>query len=558
MQIRSALVLLALASVARAQTAPDAGQVARDFAGQQAPVVLESMDILRVGPHGQTGPIIRDRACAGVASLTNASFTGGSYTAQAGFAQGEMLAATYTLQPSEFPIRIDLAEWILVTSNATVQTTTQWSVLFYAGDPQTGQLISESSSDDIILPHARVGPGTAGVNIQFSVDPNDPEQIIIFDNGSHQFSVAWRIDHHNNQTGNPCVTGPSTTSNAFPCTDNPSGGLQFASQNRLFGLNCGSFGCPPNGGWAAFSSLNQLCRPGGDWVTRVNWSTVNCVPVTGACCLPSGTCTTTDGAGCATQGGVYQGDNTTCAGTSCPQPTGACCTAGVCSVTTQSQCTTGGGVWQGANTTCAGVSCPQPSGACCMPNGFCLNLTSANCAGAGGTWYGAGSACAPNNVCPTGACCLPSGSCVNGVSQQQCNAQGGTFQGVGTNCSSVSCPQPNGACCFSSGFCIQLTQANCVGAGATWAGPLTTCVDTNGNGQADVCEPAGPICDTVDFNHDDLFPDTADIDDFLAVFSGGACSTGTCGDIDFNNDGLFPDTTDIDALLSVFSGGMCL
>ncbi|MFO0832451.1 MAG: trypsin-like peptidase domain-containing protein [Phycisphaerales bacterium] len=65
-------------------------------------------------------------------------------------------------------------------------------------------------------------------------------------------------------------------------------------------------------------------------------------------------------------------------------------------------------------------------------------------------------------------------------------------------------------------------------------------------------------CDSIDFNGDGLYPDTADIDDFLSVFSGGPCSTGTCGDIDFNNDGLFPDTSDIDSLLSVFSGGPCL
>ncbi len=67
-----------------------------------------------------------------------------------------------------------------------------------------------------------------------------------------------------------------------------------------------------------------------------------------------------------------------------------------------------------------------------------------------------------------------------------------------------------------------------------------------------------PGCDPIDFNGDTLFPDTADIDDFLSVFSGGPCSTGTCGDIDFNNDTLFPDTLDIDSLLSVFSGGACL
>ena len=67
----------------------------------------------------------------------------------------------------------------------------------------------------------------------------------------------------------------------------------------------------------------------------------------------------------------------------------------------------------------------------------------------------------------------------------------------------------------------------------------------------------GVVCDSIDFNGDGLFPDTADIDDFLSVFSGGPCSTGNCGDIDFNNDGLFPDTGDIDSLLSVFSGGGC-
>jgi hypothetical protein len=71
----------------------------------------------------------------------------------------------------------------------------------------------------------------------------------------------------------------------------------------------------------------------------------------------------------------------------------------------------------------------------------------------------------------------------------------------------------------------------------------------------------GPTCDSIDFNNDGLFPDTADIDDFLSVFSGGACSTDPvpgCNDIDYNNDGLFPDTTDIDSILSVFSGGACL
>ena len=516
------------------------------------------MTYLQVGPHGQTGPVFTQRACSGVASLTNASFSGGSYTMQAGFGQGEMIGATYTLQASEFPVKINLAEWIVVQSNTNVATTTRWSILFFAGNPSTGTLVHTSTADDVILPYIRMPVGTHGTNVQFSVDPQDPEQIIIADNGSHQFTVAWRIDLHNNQTQNPCTTAPPTSSNAFPCTDNPSGGLNNPTMNWLYGLNCGPIGCPNNGGWARFSgaapSLASFCRPGGDWVTRVTWETVNCVPVVGACCFGNGSCQVIEAAACAAQGGTYQGNDVTCAAANCPQPTRACCTAGVCSVTTQAACVAGGGTWQSASTTCTGVSCPQPTGACCFPNGFCLNQTSANCIGAGGTWYGAGSACAPNNVCPTGACCLPSGSCVNGVSQQQCTAQSGTFQGIGTNCAGVNCPQPAGACCFGT-FCISLTQFDCNGGGGQWRGALTTCADTNSNGTADACEPTGPACDPIDFNQDGLFPDTLDIDDFLSVFSGGACSNDpNCGDIDFNNDGLFPDTLDIDSLLSVFSG----
>ncbi len=72
-------------------------------------------------------------------------------------------------------------------------------------------------------------------------------------------------------------------------------------------------------------------------------------------------------------------------------------------------------------------------------------------------------------------------------------------------------------------------------------------------------------CDSIDFNRDGVFPDIADIPDFLNVFQGGFCagqpasSEYPCnGDLDFNNDGLSPDTLDIQAFLSVFSGGPCL
>lgn len=66
-----------------------------------------------------------------------------------------------------------------------------------------------------------------------------------------------------------------------------------------------------------------------------------------------------------------------------------------------------------------------------------------------------------------------------------------------------------------------------------------------------------PVCDTIDFNGDGLFPDDNDLVDFLSVLAGGACSTGLCSDIDFNNDGLFPDDTDLVTFLRVLAGGGC-
>jgi hypothetical protein len=77
-----------------------------------------------------------------------------------------------------------------------------------------------------------------------------------------------------------------------------------------------------------------------------------------------------------------------------------------------------------------------------------------------------------------------------------------------------------------------------------------------------VVAPALPTacvaCDTIDFNADTLFPDDADLVDFLSVLAGGACSTNACNDIDFNNDGLFPDDADLIAFLNVLAGGDCL
>jgi hypothetical protein len=67
-----------------------------------------------------------------------------------------------------------------------------------------------------------------------------------------------------------------------------------------------------------------------------------------------------------------------------------------------------------------------------------------------------------------------------------------------------------------------------------------------------------PICDSIDFNQNSLFPEDQDLIDFLNILAGGECSAGnTCNDIDFNNDGLFPSDDDIVAFLRVLAGGAC-
>lgn len=361
-----------------------------------------------------------------VSAWTNASFEGGSYIVQAGFAEQEMAGVSFTIAPENFPIRIDLAEMIFATSGATVTTTTKWSIHFYEGDPKDGQQIASFASDGDVLPHLVMPPGTNGTNIAFQIDPSDPDQIIIQDNGTHTFSVAYRIDDHNNQTQNPCLVAPPPASNAFPTTD--VGGLNAPSNNWLFAVNCGPLGCPA--GWTKFSSLPALCRPSGDWVMRVTWSTFTC-PTQGACCLPNGDCDFLTQAACQNQGGTYLGDDVPCG-------IGACNSSTV---------------------------------ACCFPaTGGCLNLLPATCVSAGGVPGPSGSNCTGYVCFPTGACCLPNGTCVGPVSPENCAGQGGIFQGNNTTCAATNCPQPTGACCFSTGFCLVLKEADCALAGASWQG----------------------------------------------------------------------------------------
>ncbi|MFO0874816.1 MAG: hypothetical protein U0575_12710 [Phycisphaerales bacterium] len=510
-----------------------------------------------------------------IATLTNSNFGPGQYILEAGIAEMEIAAAEYTLPAATFPIRVEGSEMIFGTSNASVQTTTQWSWRVWEGNPANGLLAASFSSPDD-LPAIVLPPGTSGINVQVVVDPGDPDQVFIYSNTANAFSVGYRIDHHNSQTQNPCFVAPPPCCNAFPSVD--TNGLQNATKNWLYGIDCGIFGCPS--GWKKFSQLS-LCIPSGDWVMRATWTQINCTPAIGACCFTDGTCSEIEQALCQGLGGTYNGDATTCAQVTCV-PSGACCLPnGSCQTLSQGDCQTAGGVYQGNGVTCASVVCPAPVGACCFLDGSCQNLTASACALAGGTYKGNGTNCATTScpetagpccfvatggciqlkksqclaaggvpgpggvscagyVCfPKGACCLPDGTCQGNVSPSQCAALNGVYQGNNTLCANIDCPDPIGACCFSTGFCLELTEVDCAATGAPWAGPGTTCADINGNGVADACESS------TDLNHDGHV-NGADLGILLGQW-------GTAGGADLNGDGTV-NGADLGLMLGGWTG----
>jgi len=200
-------------------------------------------------------------------------------------------------------------------------------------------------------------------------------------------------------------------------------------------------------------------------------------PPTGACCFLDGTCAILTAADCATGGGVYAGDDVSCAAANCPQPelTGACCFAdGSCTVETAANCAAAGGTYDGDGVTCAAADCPQPpvAEACCFPaTGACADLFAADCVAQGGVPQGAGTACA-GTVCPqpTVACCFVDGSCADLVAAD-CAAQGGSSGAPGSSCATTVCPPPptRGACCVPGAICIDgALLSECDAAGGIW------------------------------------------------------------------------------------------
>ena len=420
---------------------------------------------------------------------------------QAGFAETEIAATSFLLEPSDFPLRVDLMEMIFATRSSTVQTTTHWSVMVWEGTPDNGTLVATFSSDGVLLPHIVLPPGDNGVNVAVSVDPGDPDQIIVTDDGSHTFSFGYRIDQHEGQVGSGCDLGDlPTCCNAFPVVD--VSGLSSFTGNWLMGINCGPLGCPDNGGWANFQQLpggpGQLCTPRGDWVMRVSWTALDCSGEPGACCLADGSCLDV----------------------------------------TPDDCEFLQGGFEGQGSSCAATTCPEADQACCFVNGSCLDLPPSSCEPAGGFPQGLNSICGQTECFASGACCLPDGTCADDMSPENCVAKDGLYQGSDTSCGGVECPDPLGACCFPTDFCLVLTEDECSSVGADWSGAQTDCTDADGDQVADVCE-SNCVADLTG----DGQVDAADLADLLVVW-------GVCGDCsaDFDGDGKV-DAADLADLL---------
>lgn len=114
----------------------------------------------------------------------------------------------------------------------------------------------------------------------------------------------------------------------------------------------------------------------------------------GACCVGSShTCQDLPPDPCATAGGTYAGDGTSCASHAC-FPEGACCLPdGTCQgdALSPEQCTALDGTFQGSGSTCAASDC-RLKGACCV-NGACSVQAEADCIAADGRYGGNNSIC---------------------------------------------------------------------------------------------------------------------------------------------------------------------
>ncbi|MFQ5462019.1 MAG: hypothetical protein ACE5E5_05255 [Phycisphaerae bacterium] len=206
--------------------------------------------------------------------------------------------------------------------------------------------------------------------------------------------------------------------------------------------------------------------------------------VTGACCLPNGTCADLTGTECQVAGGIETMPGMTCAqlesdNLGCPLVVGACCTNQSCAIENKFECEGGGGTWFRDIADCSDPVLCEPKGACCTTAGTCLDAqTRPACEGIGGNYRGDDSDCATvNPQCNRGACCLGPGNCdlrAPGVEVFECDAaRGEVFHGFGIACDPNPC-FVTGACCTGT-TCAEMTSEDCLAVAGHYRGDDSLC-----------------------------------------------------------------------------------
>ncbi len=143
--------------------------------------------------------------------------------------------------------------------------------------------------------------------------------------------------------------------------------------------------------------------PGDTFFVGEDCGEVSCPQPVGACCDGSGGCLENQSQDFCENvlSRIYGGNGSTCADDICN--TGACCLQdGTCEELIGLVCNTMNPTnFEGPGTSCAQSSCVQPTGACCVDigggNSVCVpGQTQANCSGSGDIWQGPFTNCSPD------------------------------------------------------------------------------------------------------------------------------------------------------------------
>lgn len=313
-------------------------------------------------------------------------------------------------------------------------------------------------------------------------------------------------------------------------------GGNFAQELQTCGELALLGGCPlPTGACCQGESCSvqdeyQCDRLGGTWQQNVACAAGGdnpCLP-RGACCSPNGTCSDESEENClGVVGGVFQGDNSSCASAGAVCQLGACCKHGVCNYVSRTSCANNLGFWRGAGTNCSGGLC-SPTGACCSGQdcvGGADAVSASTCSAAGGMFQGNWTSCSSRPAdCGKGACCTSAFGCINNIDMSSCTSVlGGSFRGVGTSCDTLN-PPCSGTCCFQ-GTCLPspASPVQCaslpgvfIGYGSDAACNSTPCGAPSGR----CCMPSTGACFVTSSNG------CADLGGNFSV--GGTCSPNSC------------------------------